>query len=81
MNLPSLLDEDELEDTNAALSACRGSSIFKYTSDSYFHFFGIPRRVFYDPPSILPPDRVVHHELSWLRVKSYVIRQCVLPIE
>ena len=65
LNSSSLMDETGLESTKAALNARSGSSILKVFSDPYYPFVEEFREVVcHIPPSVLPPDRGVRHEIE-----------------
>ena len=83
LNFFSLLDEAVLENTKAAPSARSGSSMLKDPHDPFYSLFKeFQDVVCHDPPSVLPPDRGVRHEIDLLPgTKYYVTRQWSLPKE
>ena len=77
----SLIDEAVLGETKAALNARSGSSILKNPSDSYYPLAKVFQDVVcYNPPSVLPPDRGVRHEVDLAPGTKYCItRHWPLP--
>ena len=75
------MDDSFLKDTNATLSARSGSAILKDPLDPFnFLVKEFEDVVCHDPPSVLPPDRGVRHEIDFVPGTKYcVTRQWPLP--
>ena len=81
LNSSSLLDEAVLKETRTALGARSGSAILK---DSMYPFYSLVKEfqdvVCTNPPSVLPRDRGVGHEIDLVPGTKYcVTRQWPLP--
>ncbi|CAH0513472.1 unnamed protein product [Peronospora belbahrii] len=72
---PSLfLDKAVLEDTKKVLNAQSGSQILKDPSDPYFPLLNDHSDfVFKEPPTTLPPDRGVRHEIDLVLETKYCV--------
>ncbi|CEG46185.1 reverse transcriptase [Plasmopara halstedii] len=79
----SRLDESVLEDVKRVLNARTGLSILRNPLDPYYPLVKEFRDVVSkDPPSVLPPDRGVRHEIDLIPGTKYCVpRQWPLPKE
>ena len=77
------MDESVLEGTKAALSTRSGSSILNDPSDPFYPLVQeFQDMVCHNPPSILPPDRGLRHEIDLVPGTKYcVTRQWPLSKE
>ena len=81
--LSSFIDEAVLDETKAALNARSGSSILKNPADPFYPLVKeFQDVVCHNPPSVLPPDRGVRHEIDLVPGTNYcVTRQWPLTKE
>ncbi|KAE9337432.1 hypothetical protein PR003_g12009 [Phytophthora rubi] len=84
LNSSSVIDLEVLEDERTSKRQTRyGAAILKDTSDPYYaHLMEFSDVVSDDPPSVLPPDRGVRHEIDLVQGTKYcATRQWPLPKE
>ncbi|KAG2768688.1 hypothetical protein PC129_g22664 [Phytophthora cactorum] len=83
LNASSVLDEDVLEEMKKRREARFGSEILKNPTDPVYHLVKeFADVVSKDPPSQLPPDRGVRHEINLVPGTKYcVTRHWPLPRE
>ncbi|CEG42970.1 reverse transcriptase [Plasmopara halstedii] len=74
INSSSLLDEAVLKGTKRVLNARSGLSILRNPIDSYYPLVKeFQDAVSKDPPSVLPPDRGVRHEIDLVSGTKYCL--------
>ncbi|KAE9287618.1 hypothetical protein PF008_g26354 [Phytophthora fragariae] len=84
LNSSSVMDPEVLENERTSKRQTRyGAAILKDPSDPYYALLKeFSDVVSYDPPSVLPPDRGVRHEIDLVPgTKYYTTRQWPLPKE
>ncbi|KAE9022197.1 hypothetical protein PR003_g9909 [Phytophthora rubi] len=84
LNSSSVMDPEVLEDERTSKRQTRyGAAILKHPSDPYYALLkGFWDAVSDDPPSVLPPDRGVRHEIDLVPGTKYcTTRQWPLPKE
>ncbi|KAE9125930.1 hypothetical protein PF007_g6166 [Phytophthora fragariae] len=84
LNSSSVIDLEMLEDERTSKRQTRyGAAILKDPSDPYYaHLMEFSDVVSDDPPSVLPPDRGVRHEIDLVQGTKYcTTRQWPLPKE